>query len=146
MYNLYQPLPLTKNQKLAYASLLVYMTKANNNHKPQASSFVKKTINRLNISQSDMAKVSCPSTIDDLYKVTSLIQGHKLAVDLLHSLWFAVSLDDVITDAEIDSIRNVAHILNINDDKVLAINHLVQDEIAFLKQTCEVLEADEVRC
>lgn len=146
MQNLYNPLPLTEAQKLTYISLLVFLAKADNNPEYIEREFVKKVISRFGLSTDSLQKLSVIKTIDDLPYILQPIRERAVALDLLHCLWFAASVDGVISSDETKIIRNVARILNIGDDTMLMLNSFVMDEMNFLQQACDMLETEEVAC
>ena len=146
MQNLYNPLPLTEAQKLTYISLLVFLAKADNNPEYIEREFVKKVISRFGLSTDSLQKLSIIKTIDDLPYILQPIRERAVALDLLHCLWFAASVDGVISSDETKIIRNVARILNIGDDTMLMLNSFVMDEMNFLQQACDMLETEEVAC
>ncbi len=146
MLNLYNPLVLTDEQKIAYIKMLVYLAKSDNNPEFIEKKFIKETIERFKLPLTLLGNLSVPQSIDDIYAVLSPIRDRAIAIDLVHCLWFAATIDSVIADDEIKIIRNVARILNIDDDTVLIINNFVLDEITFLQQACDVLETEVVKC
>lgn len=146
MQNLYNPLPLTEAQKLTYISLLIFLAKADNNPEYIEREFVKKVINRFDLSTDSLQKLSIIKSIDDLPYILQPIRERAVALDLLHCLWFAASVDGVISSDETKVIRNVARILNVGDDTMLMLNSFVMDEMNFLQQACDMLETEEVAC
>lgn len=146
MLNLCNPLALTEEQKLVYIKLLIYLAKSDDNPDAIEQDFIKKIMARFNLAPTVLVNLNVPRSIDDLYGVVQPIKDRAIAVDLLHCLWFAASIDGVIADEEVMIIRNVARLLNIGDDTILILNNFVLDELTFLQQACEFLETDEVRC
>ena len=146
MYNIYNPIELTEEQKLIYVRLLIYLAKADNNPDYIEKRFIKNIIDRFQLSPTLLQNLSVPNKLDDLYVLLRPIRERAIAIDLLHCLRFAASVDSVIDEEEVKIIRTVAHILEIDDDTLLVINNFVFDEMIFLKQACDVLETEEVRC
>ena len=147
MFNLYNgELVWNEEQKLAYIKLLIYLAKSDNNPDAIEKVFIKKMMMRFSLPADSLAGLSVPKSLDDIYEVVRSIRGRTMAVDLLHTLWFAASFDCVIADEEIKIIRSLARILNIDDDTVLVINNFVLDELAFLQRAENVLETQTVRC
>lgn len=146
MYNIYNPIELNEEQKLVYVRLLIYLAKADNNPDFIEKRFIKNIISRFQLSPTLLQNLSVPSKLDDLYVLLRPIRERAIAIDLLHCLRFAASVDSIIDEEEVKIIRTVAHILEIDDDTLLVINNFVFDEMIFLKQACDVLETEEVRC
>ena len=146
MQNLYNPLPLNEAQKLAYISLLIFLAKADNNPEYIEKEFKKKVIKRFNLTTDNLQKLYIVKSIDDLPYLLQPINTREVALDLLHCLWFAASVDGVISGDETKVIRNIARYLNIGDDTMLMLNSFVMDEMNFLQQACDILETEEVAC
>lgn len=146
MLNLYNPLALTEEQKLVYVKLLIYLAKSDNNPDSIEQTFIKKIIARFQLPPTVLVGLNVPKSIDDLFSVVQPIKDRAIAVDLVHCLWFAASVDGEIANEEVLIIRNVARLLNIGDDTILILNNFVLDELTFLQQACDFLETEEVRC
>ncbi|MBP5353338.1 MAG: TerB family tellurite resistance protein [Alphaproteobacteria bacterium] len=146
MYNLYNPLDLTQEQKLVYIRLLFYLAKSDNNPDTLECNYIKKMMSRFGLSADVLQSLSIPKSLDDLQGVLRPIKGKEMAVDLIHCLWFAASVDSEISTEEIKIIRNVARILNVDEDMVLVINNFVLDEMTFMQQACEVLGTAVLAC
>jgi len=146
MYNIYNPIELSDEQKMVYIRLLIYLAKADNNPDYIEKQFIKNMITRFQLSPTLLQNISVPRSLDDLYGLLRPIRERAIALDLLHCLRFAASVDSVIDEEEVKIIRTVANILEIDDDTLLVINNFVFDEMIFLKQACDVLETEEVRC
>ena len=93
-----------------------------------------------------MQKLYIVKSIDDLPYLLQPINTREVALDLLHCLWFAASVDGVISGDETKVIRNIARYLNIGDDTMLMLNSFVMDEMSFLQQAYDILETEEVAC
>ena len=146
MYNIYHPMYLTINQKLAYIQLLSYLAKIDSNPELIEKDFMHKLIISLQIPAENLQNLQIPNNKDEVYEVLRPIRSREIAVDLVHCLWFASSMDGVVTDEEIELIRKIAEILGLDDNKTLEISHFVQDELMFFERARQVLEIDEVRC
>lgn len=147
MYNLYNPmLELTQEQKLVYIRLLFYLAKVDSRPDLLERKYIKKMMSRFRLPAELLQNLSVPTKLDDLPEVLAPIHGRAMAVDLIHCLWFAASVDSNIDENEIKIIRNVARITGIDEDIVLVINNFVQDEINFMQQACEILETDVLAC
>lgn len=146
MRNFYNPIALTDEQKLVYIRLLIYLTKSDNDVDVLEKQFIKNMILRFQLPLTTLQNLSYPNSIDDLYDTLKPMHDRQIAIDLLHCLRFAASVDSVINENESKIINNIARILEIDDDTMLVINNFVFDELMFLKQACVALEADEVRC
>jgi uncharacterized tellurite resistance protein B-like protein len=147
MFNLYNgELVWNEEQKLAYIKLLIYLAKSDNNPDTIEKVFIKKMMIRFNLPADSLVGLAVPASLDDIYDVARPIKERAMAIDLLHTLWFAASIDEVIADEEIKIIRSLARILNIDDDTVLVINNFVLDEITFMQQAEDVLETQNIRC
>ncbi len=146
MRNLYNAIPLTNEQKIAYIRVLAYMAKADRNPAYIERDFIGKLIDRMKLSDDVLKKIFVPRNNEELYRALMPICTRAIAIDLLHCLWFAASVNTIISDDEIMIIRKIAQILRIDNDTLLDIHHFVTDEIMFLQHAREVLEADDVRC
>lgn len=146
MYNFYNPLELTEEQKLVYIRLLIYLTKSDSDVDVMEKQFIKNMILRFQLPLTTLQNLSYPHSIDDLYDILMPMHNRKIAIDLLHCLRFSAAIDHDINENEIKILNNIARILEIDDDTMLVINNFVFDELMFLKQACIALEADEVRC
>ena len=93
-----------------------------------------------------LKKIFVPRNNEELYRALMPICTRAIAIDLLHCLWFAASVNTIISDDEIMIIRKIAQILRIDNDTLLNIHHFVIDEIMFLQHAREVLEEDDIRC
>ena len=146
MRNLYNAIPLTNEQKIAYIRVLAYVAKADRNPAYIERDFISKLINRMKLSKDVLKKIFVPRNNEELYRALMPICTRAIAIDLLHCLWFAASVNTLISDDEIMIIRKIAQILRIDNDTLLNIHHFVIDEIMFLQHAREVLEADDIRC
>jgi len=146
MRNLYNAVLLTEEQKIAYIRVLSYVAKIDKNPSYIENEFTLKLLDRMQINPEVLKTVYVPRSNEELYKALMPICTRPIAIDLLHCLWFAASVDTVISDEEIALLRKIAQIVRIDNDTLLNIFHFVNDEIAFLQHAKEVLEAEEVRC
>lgn len=146
MRNLYNAIPLTEEQKIAYIRVLAYLAKSDRNPDYIERNFISKLLDRMNLSPDVLKKIYIPRNNEELYRALMPICTRAIAIDLLHCLWFAASVNTLISDDEIMIIRKIAQILRIDNDTLLNIHHFVTDEIMFLQHAREVLEADDIRC
>ena len=146
MYCFYNPLELSEEQKLVYIKLLVYLAQADNNSAAMERTFIKQTIVQMKIDPKSLRNISVPETNDDLYSALLPINGRLMAIDLLHRLWYAASIDDNFADEEIELIQKIAKILDIDDDTILKLGNFVVDENNFFTQVKDIFETDNVRC
>lgn len=146
MRNLYNAIPLTEEQKIAYIRVLAYLAKSDRNPDYIERNFISKLLDRMQLSPDVLKKIYIPRNNEELYRALMPICTRAIAIDLLHCLWFAASVNTLISDDEIMIIRKIAQILRIDNDTLLNIHHFVTDEIMFLQHAREVLEADDIRC
>ena len=146
MRNLYNAIPLTDEQKIAYIRVLAYLAKSDRNPDYIERNFISKLLDRMQLLPDVLKKIYIPRNNEELYRALMPICTRAIAIDLLHCLWFAASVNTLISDDEIMIIRKIAQILRIDNDTLLSIHHFVTDEIMFLQHAREVLEADDIRC
>lgn len=146
MRNLYNAIPLTEEQKIAYIRVLAYLAKSDRNPDYIERNFISKLLDRMQLLPDVLKKIYIPRNNEELYRALMPICTRAIAIDLLHCLWFAASVNTLISDDEIMIIRKIAQILRIDNDTLLSIHHFVTDEIMFLQHASEVLEADDIRC
>ncbi len=146
MRNLYNAIPLTEEQKIAYIRVLAYLAKSDRNPDYIERNFISKLLDRMQLLPDVLKKIYIPRNNEELYRALMPICTRAIAIDLLHCLWFAASVNTLISDDEIMIIRKIAQILRIDNDTLLNIHHFVTDEIMFLQHAREVLEADDIRC
>ena len=146
MRNLYNAIPLTEEQKIAYIRVLAYLAKSDRNPDYIERNFISKLLDRMQLLPDVLKKIYIPRNNEELYRALMPICTRDIAIDLLHCLWFAASVNTLISDDEIMIIRKIAQILRIDNDTLLSIHHFVTDEIMFLQHAREVLEADDIRC
>lgn len=146
MRNLYNAIPLTEEQKIAYIRVLAYLAKSDRNPDYIERNFISKLLDRMQLLPDVLKKIYIPRNNEELYRALMPICTRAIAIDLLHCLWFAASVNTIISDEEIMIIRKIAQILRIDNDTLLNIHHFVTDEIMFLQHAREVLEADDIRC
>ena len=146
MRNLYNAIPLTEEQKIAYIRVLAYLAKSDRNPDYIERNFISKLLDRMQLLPDVLKKIYIPRNNEELYRALMPICTRAIAIDLLHCLWFAASVNTLISDDEIMIIRKIAQILRIDNDTLLSIHHFVTDEIMFLQHAREVLEADDIRC
>ena len=146
MRNLYNAITLTEEQKIAYIRVLAYLAKSDRNPDYIERNFISKLLDRMNLSPDVLKKIYIPRNNEELYRALMPICTRAIAIDLLHCLWFAASVNTIISDDEIMIIRKIAQILRIDNDTLLSIHHFVTDEIMFLQHARAVLEADDIRC
>lgn len=146
MRNLYNAIPLTEEQKIAYIRVLAYLAKSDRNPDYIERNFISKLLDRMQLLPDVLKKIYIPRNNEELYRALMPICTRAIAIDLLHCLWFAASVNTLISDDEIMIIRKIAQILRIDNDTLLSIHHFVTDEIMFLQHAREILEADDIRC
>lgn len=146
MRNLYNAIPLTEEQKIAYIRVLAYLAKSDRNPDYIERNFISKLLDRMQLLPDVLKKIYIPRNNEELYRALMPICTRAIAIDLLHCLWFAASVNTLISDDEIMIIRKIAQIVRIDNDTLLNIHHFVTDEIMFLQHAREVLEADDIRC
>ncbi len=146
MRNLYNAIPLTEEQKIAYIRVLAYLAKSDRNPDYIERNFISKLLDRMQLLPDVLKKIYIPRNNEELYRALMPICTRAIAIDLLHCLWFAASVNTLISDDEIMIIRKIAQILRIDNNTLLSIHHFVTDEIMFLQHAREVLEADDIRC
>lgn len=147
MYCFYNAdLNFTIEQKMAYIKLLLYLAKADSHPDVIERQFIKKVMHRFNLPAEVLVNLHVPQILDDLVAVVQPIKGKGMVIDLLHTLRFAASIDGEIAAEEVKIIHSIANLLGIDDDTLLVINNFVFDEMVFLGQAQNVLEAEDVRC
>ncbi len=146
MRNLYNPINLTEEQKIAYIRILAYLAKSDRNPDYIEKNFTGRLIERMQLTTETLNKIYIPRNKEELYRALMPICTRAMAIDLLHCLWFAASVNTVISDEEISTIRQIAQILRIDNDTLLNIHNFVTDEIMFLKHARETLEAEDIKC
>ena len=122
MRNLYNAIPLTNEQKIAYIRVLAYVAKADRNPAYIERDFIGKLIGRMKLSKDVLKKIFVPRNNEELYRALMPICTRAIAIDLLHCLWFAASVNTLISDDEIIIIRKIAQILRIDNDTLLNIH------------------------
>ena len=146
MRNLHSATKLTEEQKIAYIKILAYFTLQDRNSKDEAKNYIMKQVNRFKLVSEELKNVFIPRNNEELYKSLVPISTRSMAIDLLHCLWFAASVNSIISDNEIGLIHKVAQKLRKDNDTLLNIHHFVTDEISFIEKAKDILEAEEVRC
>lgn len=146
MRNLHSATKLTEEQKIAYIKILAYFTLQDKNSNDEAKNYIMKQVNRFKLVSEELRNVFIPRNHEELYKSLVPISGRPMAIDLLHCLWFAASVNSIISDNEIALIRKIAQILRIDNDTLLNIHHFVADEISFIEKAKDILETEEIRC
>lgn len=146
MYCFYNPLELTEEQKLVYIKLLVYLAQTDNDPAVMERTFIKQTVVQMKIDPKNLRNLVIPATHDDLFSTLLPINGRSMAIDLLHRLWFAASIDENFADEEIELIQKIAKILDIDDETILKLGNFVVDEANFFTSVKDVFETDNVRC
>lgn len=146
MRNLHSATKLTEEQKIAYIKILAYFTLQDKNSKEEARNYIMKQVNRFKLVSEELKNVFIPRNNEELYKSLIPITTRPMAIDLLHCLWFAASVNSIISDNEIAFIRKIAQILRIDNETLLSIHHFVADEISFIDRAKDILETEEVRC
>ena len=140
----YNPLALTLEQKLVYVRLLIYLAKSDRNFAKVEENFIEKLMKRFALPPESLKGLDIPSNLDEIYDVLKPINSRLLALDLIHCLWFATSVDELIADEEVEIIRKVAQFLHINEDTLLRINSFVLDEMEIADRARQMLETDKV--
>lgn len=141
----YNPLELTQEQKLVYVRLLIYLAKSDKNFAKIEQSFIQKLMIRFDLPPSALNGLSVPSDLDEIYDILKPINTRALALDLIHCLWFATSVDEIIADEEVAIIRKVARYLHIDEDTLLRINSFVLDEMALVERAQKIMETNNLR-
>lgn len=140
----YNPLDLTEEQKLVYVRLLVYLAKSDKDFSKVEERHIRRFASRFKLSAESLRGLSVPASLSEVYEIIKPINNRKIALDLVHSLWFVSLADEIIDNEEVEFIRKVAKALNIDDDTLLEINNFVLDEIMFLERARKTLEAETV--
>ena len=146
MRNLYNNIKLTTEQKIAYVRVLSYLAKSDADPVYIEKDFIISLLNRMALSADILRKIYVPRNQEELYRALMPISTRAIAIDLLHCLWFATSVNSMITDEEINIIRKIAAILRVDNDTLLNIHQFVTDEIMFLRHASEIFEGDDIRC
>lgn len=146
MYCFYNPLELSEEQKIVYIKLLVYMAQADNEAAAMERTFIKKTIVQLKIDPKSLHAIDVPKNHDDLYSALLPISGREMSIDLLHRLWYAASIDSDFADEEIELLKRIAKILDIEEETLLEIGNFVVDEANFFEQVEDIFETSNVKC
>lgn len=146
MYCFYNPLELTEEQKIVYIKLLIYLAQTDNVAAAMERTFMRQTIVQLHINPKILQSITIPSSRNELFSILLPIKERSMALDLLHRLWYAASVDEDFADEEIELIQEIARILDIEDDTVLKIGHFVVDEAEFFTQVEEIFETENVKC
>lgn len=146
MRNLHSATKLTEEQKIAYIKILAYFTFQDENSKEESRNYILQQVSRFKLAAEELKNILIPRNHEELYKSLIPISTRPMAIDLLHCLWFAASVNSIISDNEISLIRKIAQILRIDNDTLLSIHHFVADEISFIERAKNILETDEVRC
>ena len=146
MRNLYNAVHLTIEQKKSYIRVLAYLAKSDKSSDYIERDFMENLLKRMDLTPEILKEIYVPRNQEELYKALMPICTREIAIDLLHCLWFASSVNTVITDDKIMIIRKIAQILRVDNDTLLNIHHFVMDEIDFLQRALKVFEAKDIRC
>ena len=84
MRNLYNAIPLTNEQKIAYIRVLAYVAKADRNPAYIERDFIGKLIDRMKLSKDVLKKIFVPRNNEELYRALMPICTRAIAIDLLH--------------------------------------------------------------
>ena len=65
----------------------------------------------MKLSKDVLKKIFVPRNNEELYRALMPICTRAIAIDLLHCLWFAASVNTLISDDEIMIIRKIAQMI-----------------------------------
>lgn len=120
---------LTYNEKLAFVKIFCKMIKADGSVDSDEIAFLKKIASRYGIDNNTVVSIIKNNSQIDPLKEARAITNRTNALELVKELCVLANINDDLHDAELDMIIDIAHLLNIEDDKVILINRWVLDSM-----------------
>ncbi|MBE6452891.1 MAG: hypothetical protein E7012_05340 [Alphaproteobacteria bacterium] len=134
---------LSEQQRITFVRALFFMIKADSRVDDAERSFMHDVIKMYGL-VNKLDVLTQPISQDIiLQEISTNIQDRRTSLYLLRELLLVAGIDDDMEDKEAGFIEEVATVLKIEDEKVLAINELLLDRKIWLRKLATVMEDEE---
>lgn len=131
---------LNKQEKTIFVRALLFLIKADGRVDERERALIHEVVDIYGFKE-NIKELNAPMTEEIiLSEITANINDRSKALFLLRELLIMANIDDELDDNEISFIEKVAKSLNVEDEKVLAINDLVLTRKEWLLRSAMVME------
>lgn len=131
---------LTAQEKTTFVRALLFLIKADGHVDERERALIHEIVNIYGFKE-DMKALGSPMTEEIiLSEIGANVRERSKALLLLRELLIMAHIDDKLEDKELDFVEKTAKILNIEEEKVLAVNDLVLDRKLWLLKSAKVME------
>ncbi len=117
---------LSKEERIVFARALLFLIQIDQNIDSRERAYMHEISNVYGV-QNDFAELTKPMSREIIFNEIRTIQDKRKALFLMKELLSAANVDDDFADEEAEFIERAAALLNIPEQKVLDINHLILD-------------------
>ena len=134
---------LSEEEKVVFIKLFYCLIKIDGEVDQEEIAFIKSITKEYGIDIDTSAQIIKNIQAVDYKYEASKIKNRSHALELLKELCFLANIDNTLHDKELDFIINVAHAMNIEDEKLVLINRFVLDNIILYKTGQLILEKED---
>lgn len=133
---------LSSEERIIFLKAFCAMVRADGVVDAEEISFLKKISQRYGIDNSMVVEIIKNAAGMDLVAEARKITNRQHALQLIKELCVLANIDDDLHDNELDVIIDVAHAMNVEDDKIILINRWVLDNFILSRTGQIILEQD----
>lgn len=117
---------LSREERIVFARALLFLIQIDQNIDSRERAYMHEISNIYGV-QNDFSELTKPMSKEIIFNEIKIIQDRRKALYLMKELLEAANVDDDFADEEAEFIERAAKLLDIPEQKVLDINHLILD-------------------
>ena len=134
---------LSYDEKIVFLKVFCKLIKSDGNVSSSEIEFMKAVAKRYGIDNQTVVSIIRDLPLVDYVAEVQKITSRKHALQLIKELCVLANVDEDLHDAELDIVVEVAHVLDIEEEKVVQINRWVLNNFVLAKVGRVILETDD---
>lgn len=133
---------LSNEERIIFLKAFCAMVRADGVVDAEEINFLKEISQRYGVENSAVVEIIKNAANMDVVSEARKINNRQHALQLIKELCVLANIDEDLHDNELDVIIDIAHAMNVEDDKIILINRWVLDNFILSKTGRIILEQD----
>lgn len=133
---------LSHEERIIFLKAFCAMVRADGVVDAEEINFLKEISQRYGVENSAVVEIIKNAANMDVVSEARKINNRQHALQLIKELCVLANIDEDLHDNELDVIIDIAHAMNVEDDKIILINRWVLDNFILSKTGRIILEQD----
>lgn len=133
---------LSPEERIIFLKAFCAMVRADGVVDAEEINFLKEISQRYGVENSAVVEIIKNAANMDVVSEARKINNRQHALQLIKELCVLANIDEDLHDNELDVIIDIAHAMNVEDDKIILINRWVLDNFILSKTGRIILEQD----